>query len=118
MALLFVLLASLVFMVIPDDSTVMIGFPLFAGRLHLQSWLWYVGEHIGLITLSWLVLTGAKKYKFAFTIFFAYQIADLIDFVLRDNSIWFSVGVVPVSMNTFGITIFALSVIKSYLDEP
>jgi hypothetical protein len=111
------MLVSMAYMIVGDDFTAMIGFPLHEGRMYLQSWLWYIGEHIGLITLSWIALTGAQKHLFAFKIFLTYQVCDMLDFILTDNSVWFSIGFVPVSMNTLGITIFAMSVIKAFIDE-
>ncbi len=115
--MLLVMLLGMAYMVFGDDFTAMIGFPFHKGETYLQSWVYCIGEHLGLIILSLIILFEAKKYRFAFTVFLGYQVMDLLDFLLTDNSVWFSLGSLPISMNTLGITIFAMAVIKSFIDE-
>lgn len=105
---------GMVFMLVPDDSELIQTFPLTGATIYTQTWFWYVGEHLTLITLSAII---ASEKNSVFRLFLAYQILDLIDFVLTGNAVWTAVYGLPVSMNTTGVVIFALVVIKSLQDE-
>lgn len=110
------MLSGMAFMVFGDDFTAMVRFPA-GGMIPLQSWVYFVGQHLGLILLSFILADRSEKFRTAFTMFFSIQICDLIDFIITGNKVWFSIGYVPVSMNTVGITLFCMSIIKDYIDE-
>ena len=98
---------GMVFLLVPDNSNSMVTFPLTGNAIYAQSWIWYIGEHLTLITLAVII---ASERNFVFRIFAFYQILDMIDFILTGNTVWTTVLGLPVSMNTSGVIIFALAV--------
>ena len=110
------MLSGMAFMVFGDDFTAMVTFPA-GGTIHLQSWVYFVGQHLGLILLSLILAENATKYRTAFAMFFAVQVADLLDFIITGNKVWFHLRDIPVSMNTVGITLFCVSILKDYIDD-
>lgn len=110
------MLSSMAYMVFGDDFTAMIHFPA-GGTIHLQSWVYFVGQHLGLILLSLILAENATKFRTALAVFFAFQLCDLMDFVVTGNKVWFHFRDIPISMNTVGITLFCVAILKGYIDE-
>lgn len=105
---------GMVFLLVQDNSTAKITFPLTGDSIYAQTWIWYLGQHLTFIILSIII---ASERNLVFRIFALYQILDMLDFILTGNTVWTTVLGLPVSMNTTGVIIFALAVVKSLLDD-
>jgi len=114
--LLIASLLGLLFMVIRDDSTAMVGFLFKDNQMFLQAWIWFTGKHHAKVIILSLLLYQYIRSLPMF-VFLIWEILEMVDFFLTANSVWFHLGLVPVSMNTVGITAFCLALLKEYTDE-
>ena len=94
----------------------MIKFP-FSGKTHLQSLVYYSGEHIKDILIGFILFKMSRQYRTVFWFYVVLQIADLADFVLTGNKVWLNLSGVPISMNTVGITLFCLAILNEFVYE-
>lgn len=85
--------------------------PLSGTVLTLNVFVYFLGEHYAMIAFSWLLYCEFTKYKVAFFTLFVLMVGDLVDYVLRYNSPWFSINGFEVSMNVFVFIIFGASII-------
>lgn len=90
------------------DPFYFMDFP--TGGICWQTYVYMICEYIVIMIFVGIIATEAKEYRLAIWVFFWLVFADLIDYLLTYNSIWFYAGI-PISMNVlkcfiFGITIF------------
>lgn len=108
-----VLLLGMVFTIVPDAIRLEeMGYPLSPMRVTMQTWCYFLFEGIIKVFFSWMIYAESVKYRFPLFVFLMIQILDVFDYILTYNSVWFHAGPVPVSMNTCGIVIFAMAIIR------
>jgi hypothetical protein len=105
------LLMGLVFMAIPDNTPAMDFFPFHDILLTVQTYVYFVFEHLTIIIFSYIIATEARQYRKEVMIFFWLQVCDFVDYLLTYNSPWFHVGLLPVSMNVVTLFIFGAAII-------
>ena len=116
--LLFVtLIIGLLFLVIPTTEPK--DFFIFSDmKLSFQMHLYFICEKIILIILAWIIAAEDRHYRNALKIFFWLLVADLLDYCLSYNAIWFNIGWLPVSMNIVKIFIFGSIIAKEWIKDP
>ncbi len=103
------MLFSMVFLAIPDGYSQYDFFVFSDQKLTFQTYLYFLFQDITIAALSYIIAMESKEYFRLTVIYFWIQVAGLIDYVMSYNSVWFTVGPVPISVNTLGITAFAAS---------
>ena len=82
-------------------------------KLYPATYMYFIAEKIILIILAYVVVTQESEYREAVMMFFLLMVADLADFLLCYNEVWwFTSGGIPVSMNIVKVFIFTLVIIK------
>lgn len=111
LALLYLtILASLVFTLVPSGYKY--GFPLSDMIVSLEYYIYSIYEFIVIIILTGVIASDAIKYRFALWVFFGLMVADLIDWIICYNEIWFNVGQILVSMNILKSIIFGIIILN------
>lgn len=100
------LLVGLIFLIIPDWHTPHDFFLFSNMKLTGAMHIYFIGEKAILVVLAYIIVTEAKDYQNAIWVFFWLLVADLADYLLSYNSIWFSIGNFPVSMNIVKAFVF------------
>ena len=100
------LLFGLIFLIIPDWYTPYDFFLFSDMKISGANFIYLVGERSVLIILAYIIVSESKEYDDALWVFFYLMVADLIDFILSYNSLWFSIGNFPVSMNIVKAFVF------------
>jgi hypothetical protein len=101
-------------MAFPDNTEPKDWFPFYDGiKLTAQWYAYYFFEHIGIIILSYIIVTEARTFRKEAAAFFWIQVASLADYVLTYNTTWFHVGMIPISMNVLAVGIFGVLVYNS-----
>lgn len=100
------LLVGLIFLIIPDWYTPIDLFIFSDMKLSGANFIYLVGERSVLVILAYILWTQEREYVDALSVFFWLMVADLIDFILSYNEIWFSIGSFPISMNIMKAFIF------------
>lgn len=120
--LLFIsLILGLVFVMLPDwDGSFMTPdpFPYFdfkIGGISYQTYAYMIAEYLVSLIFVGIIASDATKYRLSIWVFFWLVVADLIDYLLFYNAIWFYWGPVPVSMNTTKVFIFGLTIFYEWL---
>lgn len=104
-----VLLMGVLFTAMPvTDGRV--GFVFVDGSIRVVDYVYFLMEHVIKIILCYTIYSQAQRHRFPLLVFLVIQVADLIDFTLTFNNPWYSVGPIPVGINTLGIAIFTISV--------
>ena len=111
------ILFSAVFLVIPDNNEA----PLYAlfwlntkAEITLQTWVYFLFEHATVLCLAYIVASEARQYKLSCKTFFWLQLADTLDYLLTYNTVWFHLGLMPISMNVVKVLIFGFVVFHEY----
>ncbi len=117
--LLICLLLGMIFLVVDNIGIekLSIGFPFSPAKIRIQDYVYFFNESVIKIVLSYIIYAESIKYRFALWVFCWLMVADLFDFILTFNTVWYHIVWVPISMNTLSVVIFALSILKSYNDE-
>jgi len=103
-------------MLIPDNTTPKDWFPLYDGiKLTAQFYFYYIFEHLGMIILSYIAAAEERIYQFEAKVFFFLMCAGLVDFILTYNSVWFHVGILPISMNILSTSIFGIVIFMAWM---
>lgn len=105
-----ILLFGIIVTAIPETSFVDF-FPFADQQISLQTHADYIFEGLAKVGFAYLIYAEATKYRFPLFVFLTIQILDVVDYCLTYNGVWFHLGKFPVSMNTVGLTVFALSII-------
>ena len=84
-----------------------IGFPFSDMRLHADTYVYFVMEHVIKVLLVVVIWELESRYRFAITVLLGLEVIDLIDFVLTYNTPWLKY----VSINTFKTAVFGLAVV-------
>lgn len=106
------ILIGLVFMIIPNWYTPIDFFLLSDTKISGASFVYFIGERSVLIILAYILAIEAKEFQNAMWVFYWLMVADLADFILTYNGIWFSFGHFPISMNILKATIFGFVIVN------
>ena len=108
------LIFGLLFLLIPQTESYDLF--LFSDiKLTVQTHIYFICEKLTMIVLAWIIASESTQYRTELKAFFWLMVADLLDYCLSYGSIWFNVGVVPVSMNTAKVFIFAIVIFNAWL---
>lgn len=80
-----------------------------------EDFAYYFWEHGIKIVLLHIIRSEAKEYRLFFNCIFWFQVIDLIDYWATYNSVWFWVGLFPVSCNTLGFVTLGLILFYDHL---
>ena len=106
------LVFGLIFVIIPNTGVIDDFFLFSDMRLSLEAHIYFICEKFVLIVLAFIIFNEATEYRTALFVFFLLMVADLIDYAVSYNSVWFYVSRFPVSMNTTKAIIFAGAIIN------
>lgn len=105
-------IVGLVFLLIPDAVHTKDFFPFYDIQMYPKTYIYFILEKSILIILAVIIANEETQYKEALRIFVGLLCFDLIDYFLTYNTVWFHVGIFPVSMNTTKSLIFGLVIIR------
>lgn len=100
------LLVGLIFLIIPEWYTPQDFFLFSNMKISGANFIYLIGERAVLVIMAYIIVSESKEYEDALWVFFYLMVADLFDFILCYNSVWFSIGSFPVSMNILKSFIF------------
>lgn len=90
-----------------------VDFFLFSDMLlYPATHIYFIGEKATLIILSYIIVNEATDYKDSLWMFFWLMVADLVDYMLIYNEVWFYVHNFPVSMNVIKSVVFGLMITR------
>lgn len=102
---------GLIYLILPDFKNAVDFFPFYDMRLNPATHIYFIGEKITMIILSYLIYNEAVEYKGALQVFFIIMIADLVDYLLCYGSVWYDLEGFPVSMNTVKCLVFGFTIL-------
>lgn len=105
------IVVSLVFLLVPNND-VAVGFLLSDMTVSVEYYIYSIFEKCVMIILAYIIANEAQEYEQAIWIFFWLMVADLVDYLIGYNSVWFYIQRVPISMNVFKSAIFGLVIIR------
>lgn len=92
-------------------------FLLSEKTITLQSFWYYMYEHLGYVVVAIVFYIEIPKYKIAYLTFLFVQVGDAIDFWVIYNDEWWVVNGVPITYNLVRIAIFGLSILVAIINE-
>lgn len=110
-----VFLTGILFMFIPDTIAPYDYFLLSDMKLHFGTYVYFICERLVLIILAYIIASEAVQYRSVVWVFFWLLVADLADFLIIYNEIWFTIGEFPVSMNICKVVIFGLIILRKWI---
>lgn len=110
---LILMLSTLVFSVLflfyrPQGE---IGFPFSDTVITIQTWLYFLFEHLILVILAIVIFDLSEKYKLAAFTFIVIQLIDTVDYCLTYGEPWFNS---VVTWNTLKIGLFMTAIVYEY----
>lgn len=84
-----------------------IGFLFSDVKLHADTYIYYIMEHVIKILLVIVIWELEKQYRVAISVLLGLEVIDLIDFILTYNTPWLRY----VSINTVKTAFFGLAVV-------
>lgn len=109
------LLVGLIFLVIPNYDTPMDFFLFSDMKLSGAMHIYFIGEKTILIVLAYIIANEATQYEKEIWVFFYLLCADLVDYLLSYNSVWFRVNDFPISMNILKSLIFGITILNAWI---
>ncbi len=104
--LLFITLAfSIVFLFYRPEGD--IGFLFSDVKLHADTWVYFLFEHLILVILAYVIYDIEPRYRVSATVFLFIQIADTVDYCLTYGEPW--AENLP-SWNILKVVIFGLAI--------
>lgn len=100
--ILITLLFSVLFLLYNSDTE--IGFMFSSQVLTVETWLYFLFEHVTVLILSIVMLSMATEYRYAFKVFVWIQIIDTVDYCLTYGEPW---SFLPVSWNIIKVFVFS-----------
>ena len=74
-----------------------------------------VQDKVTAIILCFVIAYEARHYKEELFVFACLQALDGIDFALTNNTPWFHVGVIPISMNVVSMSTFGIVTLSAWI---
>lgn len=105
------------FLIMPDPVEEYDYFLFSKMKLYPATYMYFIGEKVILILLGTVVVTQASEYRGALKVFLLLLIADLADFLLCYNEVWFTFDGFPVSMNVFKCLVFGLTILYVWMKK-
>lgn len=117
------LILGLAFVVLPEwDGSFMnpdpfILFDFKIGGISYQTYIYMICEYFVSLILVGVIANEASEYRGALWVFFWLIVADLVDFLLTYNSVWFHYGSFPVSMNMVKVFVFGGVILNEWIQK-
>lgn len=91
--------------------------PFFLSSMEIpkEDYFYYLWDYAGKIILFLIIAEESKEYVNYFWWMFRFQIFDTVDYMCTYNSVWFHVGLIPVSANTVGFVGLGLILLHDHL---
>lgn len=83
------------------------GFPFSEQILTVETYFYFLFEHLTVLILAIVILSMATEYRYAFKIFVVIQIIDTVDYCLTYGGRW---PFFPISWNIIKVSVFSLIV--------
>jgi hypothetical protein len=80
-----------------------------------QTYAHMICDFLVMVIITGVLASTSKEFKVYLWIFCGMVVADLIDYLLCYNAIWFYLGDIPISMNTTKVFIFGLTIFYEWL---
>lgn len=106
------LLIAVIFKWVPSGYEEYDFFWLSAQKLTFKTWLYFLGEHILFVIITWVMYSLIPIANRVFFTFFLLSILDGICYVLAYSEVWFYILQFPVSHNTVGALAFGISTLN------
>lgn len=108
------LIVGLFFLIAPEPIHTYDFFLFSEMKLYSSTYIYFICERMVLVILSWIIYNESTEYRDALFVFFLLMCADVVDFLLCYNSIWFHIGAVPISMNVMKCFIFGIVILQTW----
>ena len=82
-----------------------IGFPFSDQKLTVETWFYFLFEHLIVVILALAILVDAQEYRFALKTFVVIEIIDTVDYILTYGTPW---GVIK--WNVIKVVLFTLTI--------
>lgn len=109
------LIVGLFFLVAPEPIRAYDYFPFSDIKLYPSTYIYFICERLVLVVLSGVIANEATEYRRELWIFFYLMCADVVDYLLTYNGVWFHIHDFPVSMNVLKCVIFGLTIINLWI---
>ena len=110
--LLVLIVVGMVSEVIPDWEA-RDWWPLFDGYKLTPEWYFTLAQwHITCVALCFVLAYNARFFRTELLVYAWLRGLDFIDFLITNNTPWFYVGELPISMNVLVPIIFALTIYR------
>lgn len=86
-----------------------IGFVFSDYKVPIQTYYYFLFEHLILVILAYVIFTLEPRYKISAMTFIAIQIVDTFDYILTYGEPWFDSKVF--TWNTIKVCVFGLAII-------
>lgn len=108
-------LVGLFFLIAPRPVNTYDFFLFSEMKLYPSTYIYFICERLVLVILAGVIANEATEYRGALWVFFWLLVADVVDFLLTYNSVWFYYHSFPVSMNVMKCLIFGLTILHAWL---
>lgn len=108
------ILTGVTFLVIPDTIQPIDYFLFSDIKLYLKTYVYFIFEKLIVLVLAYIVAAEERQFRFETQVFFWLMVADLFDYLLSYGAIWFTVGVVPISMNVVKALVFGVVILQAW----
>lgn len=109
-----VMLFGAVFLIVPESNNAPV-FKLFPlnqrAEINVQTYVYFIYEHFRIMALCFIIASEARVFRLSCKTFFWLQVVDFFDYMATYNTVWFELGLLPVSMNLVMPALFGLVVI-------
>lgn len=109
-----VMLFGAVFLIVPESNNAPV-FKLFPlnqrAEINAQTYVYFIYEHFRIMALCFIIASEARVFRLSCKTFFWLQVVDFFDYMATYNTVWFELGLLPVSMNLVMPALFGLVVI-------
>jgi|SRR6478609_338580 len=89
--------------------------PITGHSVSKVGFIWHIGNFVPVILLSFMSIFGDKSWTITSIVVTVLNIFDYADWILEGNNVWWSNGLIPVSMNTLTGFIFALTFMYEFM---
>src|SRR5690349_18073680 len=107
---LLILILKAAFLAIPEKAGIF-HFWIMDGGIEKKTFVWFLGDFIPMVALSFLSIFGDKSWRITSIVFTFCMVFDTFDFLCTGDQVWGHWGDFPVCANTLVIGIFGLGLI-------
>lgn len=109
------IIIGLFFLIAPEPVYTYDFFPFSDMKLYPATYVYFICERLVLVILSGIIYNEATEYRPELRVFFFLMCADVVDFLLTYNGIWFDIKSLPISMNVAASVIFGLTILNAWI---